>query len=118
VNTEPTEPGYLDAIFASIRASAAEITAMKGWLKNAESSRESSWSLHFLAAARTSHERARAGLENVEARVRALGPPDDIPAPLDRLPLNVAAMRADLRNQRSHMLRLESELASRPLGTS
>jgi len=32
--------------------------------------------------------------------------------------LNVAAMRADLRHQKSHLLRLESELASRPLGNS
>src|SRR5262245_48390796 len=113
VSPEPTELDYLDGIFSSIRTLSREIAAMKTWLKNAEGAGPSPWSLPFLAAARGAHERAHAYLENVEARLYELGPADEVPAPLDKLPTNVATMRADLRIQRSHLLRLESEAASR-----
>lgn len=114
----PSQPSYLDVLFGSLRSLSREIAATKGWLKNAESSKPSPWSLQFLAAARASYDRAHAHLESAEAHVRDLGPVDEIPAPLDRVPINVAAMKADLHAQKSHMSRLFSELAARPLGRS
>lgn len=118
MNTDPTEPDYLDAIFASIRTLAREIAAMKSWLHSAESAAESGWNLHFLAAARGAYKKANASLESTEARVHALGPEGEIPAPLDRLPISLAAMRSELRAQKSLLSRLESEAATRPIGRS
>lgn len=116
MNIQPTELDYLDAIFASIRTLSREIAAMKGLLKTAEGAARSSWGLHFLAAARAAHERARISLEAAEARLRELGPEDEVPAPLDRLPISVASMRADLRALLSHLMRLEAEASARPVG--
>ena len=116
MSLDPTEPDYLNAIFAALRTLSRELAAMKGWLRHAESAGRSPWSLQFLAAARASHERASACLESTERRLRDLGPPDEVPAPLDKLPASVASIRADLREEKEHLLRLESEAASRPIG--
>ena len=111
-----TEPNYLDAIFASLRTLSREITAMKGFLRAAESAAQTSWGMQFLAAAQAADARARAGLEAAEARIRDLGPEDEVPAPLDKLPSSVAAIRGDLRALMCHLTRLESEAGSRPIG--
>jgi hypothetical protein len=109
---------YLDAIFAAIRDLSQEIASMKGWLKNAERAAQPSWRFQFLGAARASQKRAEAHLTDVEERLRELGPADDVPAPLDKLPQNVAAMKADLRELERRLSRIEAESAGRPIGNS
>ncbi|WP_437963666.1 hypothetical protein WMF04_28535 [Sorangium sp. So ce260] len=114
MSSDPPGADYLDAIFAALRGGAAELTAMKAWLASAErAGSSSSWRFQFLAAARAAHRRAGAYLDETEERLRRLGPADQVPAPLDQLPGNVAAMRADLRTQEQHLNRLETEATSR-----
>jgi hypothetical protein len=112
----PSGADYLDAIFAAIRALSQEIAAMKGWITNAERASKSSWRFQFFAAARASQERARAHLTDVEERLRELGPADDVPPPLDKLPKNVAAMKAELGELERRLSRVEAEAVGRPIG--
>ncbi|WP_437806256.1 hypothetical protein [Sorangium sp. So ce1078] len=114
MSSDPPDADYLDAIFAAIRGGAAQLAAMKAWLGGAERAAPlSSWRFQFLAAARAAHRRAGAYLDETEERLRRLGPEDQVPAPLDQLPGNVAAMRADLRTEEQHLNRLETEATSR-----
>ncbi|WP_437933472.1 hypothetical protein [Sorangium sp. So ce341] len=114
MSSDPPGADYLDAIFAAIRGGAAQLTAMKAWLGSAQrAASSSSWRFQFLAAARAAHRRAGAYLDETEERLRRLGPDDQVPAPLDQLPRNVAAMRADLRAEEQHLHRLETEATAR-----
>ncbi|WP_437680921.1 hypothetical protein [Sorangium sp. So ce131] len=103
---------YLDAIFAAIRGGSSQLAAMKTWLASARTASSSTWRFQFLAAARAAHRRAGAYLDESEERLRRLGPADQVPAPLDQLPRNVAAMRADLRDQERNLQGLETEATS------
>lgn len=113
MGADPGSAGYLDAIVAAIRGGASELAAMKRWLGSAERAAASPWRFQFLAAARAAHRRAGAFLDETEERLRGLGPADQVPAPLDQLPRNVAALRADLREGEQHLHRLEVEATSR-----
>ncbi|WP_433926367.1 hypothetical protein AB3662_25945 [Sorangium cellulosum] len=113
MSADPGGAGYLDAIFAAIRGGASQLAAMKTWLSSAERAASLPWRFQFLGAARAAHRRAGAFLDETEERLRRLGPADQVPAPLDQLPRNVAAMRADLRDGEQHLHRLETEATSR-----
>ncbi|AUX41679.1 uncharacterized protein SOCE26_031010 [Sorangium cellulosum] len=108
---------YLDAIFAALRGGSRQLAAMKAWLASARRASSSTWRFQFLAAARAAHRRAGAYLDESEERLRRLGPTDQVPAPLDQLPRNVAAMRADLLDQERKLQGLETEATSRWRGS-
>jgi hypothetical protein len=54
----------------------------------------------------------------VEERVRGLGKPEEIPAPLDQLAKNLPGMRAELEAEENALAALEREMMERPLGVS
>ncbi|WP_437729991.1 hypothetical protein [Sorangium sp. So ce1335] len=113
MSADPGEAGYLDAIFAAIRGGASQLAAMKRWLGSAERAGSSPWRFQFLATARAAHRRAGAFVDEAEERLRELGPADQVPAPLDQLPRNVAALRADLREGERSLDRIATEAAAR-----
>lgn len=131
--------GYLDELFAAIRGFARELAAARGALERAREapaasatgasratsaafratgavSAASPWRFQTLGAARGSLDAAGAYLAEVEERLRDLGAPGDIPPPLDQLPKNLAAMRADLEAEEANFASLAREMAARPLG--
>ncbi len=113
----PSGPYYLDAIFASIRSFAHELDASRRWLQRAEQTESQVWRLSFLREARAAYERARPRLDRVDGKLAALGPPSTLPAPLDRIHHNLAAMRSDLAAQAERLVRLEArEAEAAPLG--
>jgi hypothetical protein len=112
----PPEPGYLDALFTAIRSFAREIAAARAWLARAREASDSPWRFQPLAATRDALDRARACLAEVEDRLVALGSPGEIPPPLDQLPGNVAAMRADLEVEEGRFAAIARGMAERPLG--
>ncbi|MFT3765545.1 MAG: hypothetical protein QM820_08530 [Minicystis sp.] len=95
---DPTTADYLDAIFASIRTFAQEMETSKRWLLRAERTASPSWRLTFLREARAALERAPQRLAAVSERLAALGPPEALPPPLDRVHGNLATMRTDSRD--------------------
>jgi hypothetical protein len=136
--------GYLDELFAAIRGFARELAAARGALERAREAPASSaaggasrasasatsaafratgaasaaspWRFQTLGVARASLNAAGACLAEVEERLRDLGAPGDIPPPLDQLPKNLAAMRADLEAEEANFASLAREMAARPLG--
>ena len=113
----PSGPYYLDAIFTAIRAFAKELEASRSWLQRAEQTENQAWRLSFLREARAAYERTRPRLDQVAARLAALGPASSLPAPLDRIHHNLAAMRADLTAQADRLVRLEArEAEAAPVG--
>ena len=116
---EPTPGGYyLDAIFASIRAFAQELEASRRWLLRAEQTENQAWRLSFLREARATHERTPARLAAVAEQLAALGSLESLPAPLDRIHQNLAAMRTDLAAHEEHLVRAEAReaRAAAPIG--
>jgi hypothetical protein len=112
---EETPPAaYLDAIFAAVRAFAQEMEASERWLLRAERTKSPLWRLTFLGEARTAYGRAPARLADVTRRLAALGPPESLPAPLDRMGENLATMRGDLTAQGELLAAAEAAVA--PLG--
>lgn len=93
---EPASADYLDAIFAAIRAFSHEMEASERWILRAERTPGPLWRLTFLREARAAFERAPPRLAAVADRLAALGPPESLPPPLDRIHANLATMRADL----------------------
>ena len=118
VSKEPASgAAYLDAIFTSIRAFTQELEAAKRWLGRAEQTENQVWRLSFLREARAAYERASRRLDAIAAKLAALGQPDALPAPLDRIPENVATMRADLAAHAERLVRREArEAEATPLG--
>jgi hypothetical protein len=117
IQDPPSGPYYLDAIFAAIRAFAQELEASRRWLGRAEQTENQAWRLSFLREACDAHERTRLRLDLVVARVTALGPPDSLPPPLDRIHGNVATMRANLAEHAERLVRLEArEAQGAPVG--
>jgi hypothetical protein len=113
----PSGPYYLDAIFASIRAFAHELETSRRWLGRAEQTENQAWRLSFLREARAAYERSRPRLDAVASRLAALGPAHTIPAPLDRIHHNLAAMRADLAALAERLVGLEArEAQTAPVG--
>lgn len=112
----PPTAGYLDAIFASIRSFARDLAAARAWTARAREAPGALWRFELFGAAQGSLGRARAALVEVEERLSGLGKPDEIPAPLDQLAKNLAAMRADLEAEEEDLEALERELMDRPLG--
>jgi hypothetical protein len=118
VSLTPPTAGYLDAIFAAIRTFAHELAEGRAWLGRAREVRGGSWRFELLAAAQGSLVRAGASLWEVEERVRGLGKPEEIPAPLDQLAKNLPGMRAELEAEENALAALEREMMERPLGVS
>jgi hypothetical protein len=116
--TTTTGGYYLDAIFSSIRTFAQELDASRRWLQRAEQTENQAWRLSFLRAARVAYERAPTHLAAVGERLSALGSADSLPAPLDRIHQNLAAMRADLTAHAERLVRLEAReaQAAAPIG--
>jgi hypothetical protein len=113
----PSGPYYLDAIFASIRTFAQDMETCKRWLGRAEQTENQVWRLSFLREARAAEGRTRRTLEAVQRRVAGLGAPEALPAPLDRMHVNLAAMRTDLAEQAERLGRLETrEIEAPPVG--
>lgn len=113
----PSDPYYLDAIFAAIRAFAKELEASRVWLGRAERTENQAWRLAFLREARAAYERTLSRLDQVADRLAALGSPGSLPPPLDRVHHNLAAMRADQAAQAERLLRLEErEAETAPVG--
>ncbi len=108
----PAAIDYLDAIFAAIRAFAAELGAARRWLDDAERAEHQAWRLSFLREARGRLASARTGLGCVDEQLCALGSADDLPAPLDKVAENLLTMRKDLEAQRSRLEVLEASAAS------
>jgi hypothetical protein len=115
---EPPALGYLDAIFASIRAFGQELDASRSWLGRAEQTENQAWRLSFLREARASYERTPARLEAIADHLRDLGPAGALPAPLDRIEKNLTTMRADLDAHERRLLGLEATMArgAAPIG--
>jgi hypothetical protein len=108
------DPYYLDAIFASIRGFAQELESSRRWLQRAEQTENQPWRFTFLREARAGHDRARARLDAVTARLSALG---TLPAPLDRIHDNLAAMRTDVAAHAERLVRVEAHQAqAAPIG--
>lgn len=118
MSIDPSSIDYLDAIFATIRAFNQMLAEARQWLNHAEQARQALWALQFLKAARASTEQAHARLEELEERLRGLGPVDEIPAPLDQLVRNAAGMRAEIQGQDLRLLEVEAAIMSRPIGLS
>jgi hypothetical protein len=117
VSQGPQVVGYLDALFAAIRAFAQELEASKRWLGRAEQTESQPWRLSFLRAARAAFERAPSRLAAVAEQLAALGPAETLPAPLDRVHRNLGAMRADLAAHGERLYRVEAKEAERaPVG--
>ena len=112
----PPTAGYLDAIFAAIRAFAHDLSEGRAWIGRAREVRGPSWRFELLAAAQGSLDRAGASLWEVEERLRGLGNPEEIPAPLDQLAKNLPGMRAELEAEADALAALEREMMERPLG--
>lgn len=116
VENLPRGSGYLDEIFAAIRAFSREIGCSRDWLTRAERTESRAWRLSFLAEARAAWERAPAHLDAAGERLAALGPAESLPPPLDRVHSNLAVMRADLEKQGEQIGEAEAELADGAVG--
>jgi hypothetical protein len=117
VSQGPQVVGYLDALFAAIRAFAQELDASRRWLGRAEQTESQAWRLSFLRASRAAFERAPARLAAVADQLAALGPAESLPAPLDRVHRNLSAMRADLVAQGERLRSFEAkEAQGAPIG--
>jgi len=114
VAQDPPAAGYLDALFEALRAFTEEIAAGKRWLTRAEQTESPAWRLTFLAEARAAFARAPARLNAVAERLAALGPPESLPPPLDRVRDNLARMRSELSAADERLRRVEE--GTRPLG--
>lgn len=115
VHGEPSA-GYLDAIFAALRAFTDEVAATERWLSRAEQTDSHAWRLSFLHEARASFERAPERLATLLDRLGALGPVEALPPPLDRMCANLVTMRADLAAQGERLTLAEQQAA--PIGTA
>lgn len=114
---DPPSGHYLDAIFESIRAFAQELEASRRWLLRVEQTENQAWRLSFLREGRVAYERTAVRFEAVKGRLEALGPPESLPAPLDRIHANLISMRADLDAHVERLLRLEArEAETAPVG--
>jgi hypothetical protein len=114
----PRARDYLDAIFASIRAFSQELDASRRWLGRVEQTENQAWRLSFLREARATYERTPSRLAAVAEQLAALGPPDSLPAPLDRVQHNLARMREELDAHEQRLVRIEAREAqgAAPIG--
>jgi len=107
---------YLDALFASIRAAAKDLSAMKISYARAKGTSAPTWRWQWIEAARVELARSRAHLVEAEARLGVMAEGGAPPAPLDQLPARLAALRTELVADEKRLAELVAESASRPLG--
>jgi hypothetical protein len=103
---------WLDDLFGSVRAFSDAVANARTWAGRAEKAKATAWAATFLASAARSHDEARARLADIERRVAALGAPESLTAPLDRLASNLPGMRAELESGSETIARVEVVLAT------
>ncbi|MEZ4299580.1 MAG: hypothetical protein R3B70_31820 [Polyangiaceae bacterium] len=98
MTADPPGTSYLEAILIAMRRAAQGIASVSGYLGSAERAPSTPWKWQLLTAAGTAHAEATASLDEADERLRKLGAPDRLPAPLDALPERLHVLRAELRD--------------------
>lgn len=118
MSADPPERSYLEAILVAIRGAGQRMVALGGYLGSAEQASNPTWKWQLLTAASRAHGDALAGLDEAEERLHQLGRADELPAPLDQLPLRLHAMRADLRAAHERIQKAIEAAASSHVGSA
>lgn len=100
--------GYLDDIFAALRALGKETDALGEWVRRAEQTDNMTWRWSFLREARASLARIDALRDAAVRALDVLGDPEHLPPPLDRIAQNLAGMAERRADQAARIDALEA----------
>ncbi len=115
---DPSGGNYLEAILVAIRAAGHHMEAAQRAVGAADQASNVGWKWQFVKTSHREHASAFSALETAERCVANLGPPEDLPAPLDQLPSRLSAMRERLGAMLTRIEETEKRAASKPLGTA